>query len=233
MRSRILLFRQLIFVSALLSSFHLICQVENKVDYDTSFNSYLNEFRQVCLRKDTCKLHQLIGNNAFTDICDKDDKSLDLLSRWNIFVHKFDLDTEPEQSNFWDHFIRKSEQSFHFDSTLSSYIHPEFYFDKIGYVIGYPVRGVFLKVIEKDTVTLLVGSQLSNVVSTEFIPKKIWHVSTNPYNLTQINDDFYICSENGVELGFISSKDVVMWNYHLLFDKINGYWQLVYYEYCK
>lgn len=233
MRFRIIIFRQLIFVSGLLSSFHIICQVENKVDYDTSFNSYLKELRQVCLSKDTFKLHQLIGNNAFTDICDKDDKSLDSLSRWDVFIHKFELDKEPDQSDFWDRFIQKSEQSFYFDSTLSSYSHPEFYFDKIGYVIGYPVRGVFLKVIETDTVNLLVGNQLSTAVSTKFIPKKIWQNSINPYNLTQINDDFYLCSENGNELGFISSKDVVLWNYHLLFDKINGHWQLVYYEYCN
>lgn len=95
------------------------------------------------------------------------------------------------------------------------------------------MRGIYLKIIEKDTVTLLVGSQFSNATSTQFIPKKIWNNSINPYSFSFVNDDDYLCFENGIELGFISSKDLVKWNYHLLFDNIGGHWQLVYYEYCR
>ena len=206
-------------------------QQENS-SYDTTFNSYLTKIRKACELKDTFKLHQLFGDNAYTNMSNEED-SMQSLSKWDVFQNKFDLNANPEKSTFWGNFIHKCDQSFYFDSVMKKYQSPDVYFQKIGYVVGYPIRGIAIKIIAKDTVDLLVGTQLSNTTKTVFVPKKVWETHVYPYNLVNVNEDYYICSENGVELGFIAAKDLALWNFHMLFDKIKGNWQLVYYEYVE
>ncbi|MBP5984334.1 MAG: hypothetical protein KA734_11445 [Fluviicola sp.] len=212
------------------------CQIDDTVkvyNYDPSFQIYLNELKITCINKDTLKLHKLFGENAFGYSCyglESPDRNFD--SDWLIFTHYFGLAYNPNESKFWDLFLKISENGFHFDNKLDTYELPASHYWKGPYLSEAPKFGVDDKVFISDTVEILIGNHISTstkhkINATEIIENKIY-----PYRFEFVNDNYYLCFENEKAIGFISKDDLIYWNFHLSFRKINNNWTLIYYEVC-
>ncbi len=135
--------------------------------YDPSFHTYLNEVRIACLNKDTSQLHLLLGDDAFGMSCyGLEGVDRNYSNDWETFKAHFKLLDQPERSGFWDLFIRLSNQGFYYDSWFDTYEVPSSHF--WGMMETYPRDGeplyvmpMFQKMFYTDSVTILVGNELS------------------------------------------------------------------------
>lgn len=241
-------------ITLFLSFFFACCSLAQETDsmkiiaYDPSFHQYLNGLKLTCLDKDTARLHALIGNEAFGYSCYGGESPYrGYPTDWLIFANHFGLLKDPSTSEFWNFFLRISEDGFYTDGF--SYEIPASHSWKTPYPF-YPEtidtndQDVLLKYAAinfelyglsflSDTVSLFVGETLSDAVLQQFIPARKNADNSYPYHFTQIDGTYYECTENGNKIGFVAEKELIYWNFHFLFRKINDQWRLDYYEVCN
>ena len=205
--------------------------------YDPGFHSYLNEARIACLNKDTLQLHKVFGDEAFGMSCfGLEGVDRNYSNDWETFKAHFKLLEKPEQSGFWDLFLRLSNNGFYYDSIFNTYEVPSSHVwgSLDVYVNGnqlFYAMPVLQQMFYADTVVILVGNELITSKPMQLVPQKRGD-QKYPYEFIEAENGFYICLENGKRLGFVSSKDIIHWNLHFSFEKKDQRWILYGYETC-
>ncbi len=205
--------------------------------YDPSFLTYLNEVKIACLNKDTLTLHQLFGDSIFGEVCYDYLSSAIYYDDWLIFSEYFNIDKEPKKSEFWDFFLRISENGFFYDTIFDAYTIPRVHtwgiLEVYQEVDGKPLflLPLFKSIFMNDTVNLYVGKEIYNSEIVKFVPEKR---SSNayPYEFFDFNEDYFICKENGIEIGKVSKDDLMFWNLHFSFRKVHNCWRLDRFHTC-
>ncbi|MFA5298999.1 MAG: hypothetical protein WC389_12400 [Lutibacter sp.] len=204
-----------------------------KYNLDTTFYKYLNNLKESCLNKDTANLHKLLGDEAVGFSCygaEMPDPKYD--TDWLIFSNHFDLANNPNESDFWDLFLKISKDGFYFDQKTNTYEVPSSHYWKGPYFYGAAKFKLYEKVFISDSVEILVGNQISTATKQKIKTSKIIENQEYPYRFTFVSNDLSLCYENEKEIGFVSNKDIIYWNFHLAFEKRNNNWTLTFYEVC-
>lgn len=205
--------------------------------YDPSFHTYLHDVKIACLNKDTLTLHQLFGDSIYVEVCCDNLSSMNYDDDWRILKENLNLDNQPQKSKFWDFFLRISEQGFYYDTIFKDYNVPHVYRGGILEIYGddgkplYYLLSPFQKIFLNDTINLYVGKEMYFSEVIKFVPKKR---SSNkyPYEFFDFNEDYFICKENGIEIGKVSKDDVIAWDVHFSFKKVNERWKLDSFNVC-
>lgn len=205
--------------------------------YDPSFLTYINEVKIACLNKDTLTLHQLFGDSIFGEVCSDNLSSLYDNDDWGILKENLNLDKQPQKSKFWDFFLRISEQGFYYDTIFKDYIVPHVYRGGILELHAddgkplYYLLSPFQKIFLSDTINLYLGKEIYFNDVVKFVPEKR---SSNayPYEFFDFNEDYFLCKENGIEIGKVSKNDVIPFDVHFSFKKVNERWKLDSFNVC-
>jgi hypothetical protein len=202
--------------------------------YDPSFHEYLNNVRLTCLKKDTGELHQLFGDNLYGISCYggalvQTEKPL---SYWDEFKVYYGLIDQPEESSFWNFFLKMSNNGFFFNKESSSYIIPACHFWGYGYPADTP-NYLFKKMFFTETIHLFEETSFGYKLDRVFTPKPVTPGENYPYSFESINQNYYRCFENDQFIGFVSSDDLISWNYNFSFGNLFGKWELFLFEPCN
>jgi len=198
----------------------------------SDFKQYLFKIREACNQKDSAKFHYLIGDDFTLVYCVTDSLTNSIeISNWQIFKNKFSL--EKKETEFWSYFLEQSEGGYFSDSSSNLNFTPKYHSWGTGFPYQIPSLGHRVKILKNDTLILYVGSQMSNLKPQLFVPKVITIGQSYPYNFSElINGEFYICYENGEEIGFVKKESLEYWDNYFAFKKVNDEWRLSFYKFC-
>lgn len=213
------------------------------VPFDSSILSYLEELRLVCYKKDTALLHELIGDECFGWSCYGAEEPARVSSEdWIVFKNYFGLLNAPENSCFWNFFISVMQEDVNFSPEFGSYRIPFFnswrdvpLYDK---EMQHGVFDRFMEVPISDSLSLYEQPNLKSDFIRISVPVySIKYDSSYKFKFgysDKVINDFYELKEEGKIKGYISSQELIWWNFHFEFTKNDetNKWYVSYYEVC-